>query len=88
VPVAVLAEAQGRGGGDFVEERHADRAGGGEIAFVGVVRALLEVQIADQLGDQEVEIGVALAMSVRRQVDRHAIDLGRQVRAVIEVESA
>ena len=41
-----------------------------------------------QLGDQEVEIRVALAVRVRRHVDRHAGDRRREVGAVIEVEAA
>ena len=42
----------------------------------------------DELGDQEVDVGVALAVGVRRHVDRHAVHVGREVGAVVEVEAA
>ena len=42
----------------------------------------------DELGDQEVEVGVALAVAVGRHVDRHAACRDREVGAVVEVEAA
>ena len=49
---------------------------------------LRELHAADQLGNQEVEIRVALAVRVRRHVHRHAGDRGGEVGAVIEIEAA
>ncbi len=43
---------------------------------------------ADELWDQEVGVGVTVAVRVRRQVDRHAGNRRREVRAVIQVEAA
>jgi hypothetical protein len=71
-----------------VEQADVGRAGGREVALVGVVRALLVADPVDELGQQPVEIGVAVAVRVRRHVDRHAGDEGREVGAVVEVEAA
>ena len=61
---------------------------GGEVPFVGVVRPFAVLDAADELGDDEVEIGVALTVGVGRHVDRHAVDRGGEVGAVIEVDAA
>ena len=42
----------------------------------------------DQLGDQEVDVGIALAVAVGAHVDRHAVDRDGEVGAVVEVEAA
>ena len=55
---------------------------------LGVVAALAVLEALDELRDQEIQIRVALAMAVRRQVHGHAVDERREVRAVIEVEAA
>ena len=54
----------------------------------GIKRPLLEVDLVDQLGDEEVEIRVALPVRVAGQVHRHTVDREREVGAVIEVEPA
>ncbi len=64
------------------------RAGRREISRLRVVRALAIVDRLDQLGDDEVDVGVALAVCVRRHVHRHAVHAGLQIGAVIEVEAA
>jgi hypothetical protein len=43
---------------------------------------------ADGLGDEEVQIGVALAVGVRAEVDRHAVDEQRDVGTMVGVEAA
>ncbi|MRI57291.1 hypothetical protein D8770_25630 [Methylobacterium sp. DB1607] len=48
----------------------------------------MELHRADEFGDQEVEVGVALAVSVGADVDRHAIDADGDVGAVVEVDRA
>ena len=63
-------------------------AGRREVALIREVRPLRELHAADELGDQEVEIRVAMAVAVRRHVHRHARDGRREVGAVIEVEAA
>ena len=65
-----------------------DGAGRGEVAFVGVVRALLVFDAVEQLGNHEVDVGVALAVAMRVHVDGNAVDAGGEVRAVIEIEAA
>ena len=69
---------------DVVEVGGADR---GEVPFVRVVGALAVLDAAEQLGDDEVEIGVPLAVGVRRHVDRHVVDGRREVGAVVEVDA-
>ena len=56
--------------------------------YVGVVGTLLVVDALHELGNQEVQIGVALPMPVARKVDRHAVDRGGEIGAVIEIETA
>ncbi len=65
-----------------------DGPGRGEVAFLRVVGALLVLHAGDQLGDEEVVVGVALAVGVGRQVDGRAHHPGREVRAVVDVEAA
>jgi hypothetical protein len=64
------------------------RAGRREIAVLGEVRALAIVDLLDQLRDQEVQVGVALAVRVAGHVGRHAVDEGGEVGAVVEVVAA
>ena len=65
-----------------------DGAGRGEVADVGVVGALLVVDLLHQLRNQEVQVGVALSVAVARQVQRDAAEERREVGAVIEIEAA
>ena len=46
------------------------------------------MQSADKLRDDEIEIGIALAMPVRAHVDRHVLERDVDIGAVIEVEAA
>ena len=65
-----------------------DRAGRGEVALVGEVGTLADVASTDQLGDQEIDVGIALAVAVRAHVDRHAVDVDGKIGAVVEIEAA
>ena len=64
------------------------RAGGREVAVLGKVRALAVLDLVDQLGDQEIQVGVALAVRVAGHVGRHAVDERGEVGAVVEVVAA
>ena len=46
------------------------------------------MQILDQLGDEEIQVGVALSVRMGRHVDRHVIDLRGEIGAMVEVEGA
>src|SRR5262249_27931891 len=59
-----------------------------EVAELRMEYAELVIEMIDQLGNQEIQIGVALPVAVRRQVDRHAFDARLKVGAVIEIEPA
>ncbi len=65
-----------------------DRSDRGEIAFVGEIGPLADVDRPDQLGDQEIQIGIALAVRVGAHVDRHAVDRDGEIGAVVEIEAA
>ena len=65
-----------------------DGAGGGEIALIGEVRPLADIDRLHQLRDQEIDIGIALAVAMGRHVDRHAVDGDGEIRAVVEIEAA
>ena len=63
-------------------------AGAAEVAELGVIDAELVVDVVDELGDEEVEVRVALAVPVRRHVERHALEPRLEVGAMVEVEAA
>ena len=90
--IAQIVEAADGGLGDglvdAVSQIDEQRARGGEIADVGEIRSLADVQAGDGLRHQPIEVGIALAVRVRRQIDRHVVDEDRQIRAVIEIIAA
>ncbi len=67
-----------------------DAGGSGrrEVADVGVIRPLAELEYLDQLGNQQVDVEVALAVAMARQIEGYALERRREVGAVIEVEAA
>ena len=73
---------------DLAQVADAGGAGGGEVAVLGGEGALAVAQALDQLGDQEVQVHVALAVRVAGHVHRHAQDEGGEVAAVVEVVAA
>jgi hypothetical protein len=90
--VAHRAErAAGRLGVVFLHEVAEDevhRAGGGEVTVLDEVRALEAIESLHGLGDQKMEIGIALAVGVAAQVDRQSVDEEGDVGAVVGVEAA
>ncbi len=60
----------------------------GEVALVREIGTLEVLDALDQLRDQEVQIGVALAVRVAAQVERDAVEGGEEVGPVVEVEAA
>src|SRR5690606_33940181 len=63
-------------------------AGGGKVAVLGGESALLIVDAADEFGDDEVGVGVALAVCVGAGVGGHAVHGDGEVGAVVDVEAA
>lgn len=59
-----------------------------EVAHAGIVRSLGVGDSIRQFRNQEIQIGVTLTMGMRGLVDRHAIDVGSQISAMIEVVAA
>jgi hypothetical protein len=93
VPGVGLADRGGAGDPhgravDLIEGGQLDGAGGVVVAVACGVRALVDGDRGDRLGDQEVRVGVALAVPVRGQVDRHAVGEDGDVGAVVGVEAA
>ena len=72
----------------LVDILHVDLARRGEDAAIGEIGALANFNGAEQFGNDEIGVGIALAMRVRRHVDRHAVDPQGDVVAVVEREAA
>ena len=89
---AAVVETADGGGEQAVRKvlfiSHMHRAGGGEVALVGVIWSLLANDIRKQLRNQEVGVGIALAVAVGRHIERHAVEVDGEVGAVIELEAA
>ena len=71
-----------RGGADLC------RPGTGEVAAGGLIGAFVEFDAADELGNEEIQVRVALAMAVTAHIHRHAVDACGEIRAVVEVKAA
>ena len=94
--VAVLAQREAghaavradRAAGQGVHQLDARGAGRAEVAVFRGVHALAVADAADQFGDEEVQVAVALAVGVGGHVHRHAVEEGGEVGAVVEIEAA
>ena len=65
-----------------------DRTCGGKISDIGEIRPFAKIDPLYRFGNDEIEIEIALPVSVRRHVDRHAVHEPGKIRAVIEIEPA
>ncbi len=74
--------------GNVLKNPQTRRARRTEVAILRVVNTLLVIHPLDQLGNHAVQIRIALAVPVRRQIHRHPVEKRREIGAVIEVESA
>jgi hypothetical protein len=63
-------------------------AGVGEISDVGEVRSLADLHPGERFGDKKVQVGIALAVGIGRQIDRHVVPEDRQVGAMVEIIAA
>ena len=59
-----------------------------EIADVRIEWPLRVVEPGGKFGHEKVDVGVALAVRMGRFIDRHVVDEGREIGAVVEVEAA
>jgi len=64
------------------------RPGGVEVAQSREIGPLAVLQGADQLGDHEIEIGIALAMRMGTHVDRLVVERDIDIGAMVEIEAA
>ncbi|MGC4090801.1 MAG: hypothetical protein QM756_23595 [Polyangiaceae bacterium] len=61
--------------------------GGREIPVLGGIGPLLVLDALHQLGNEEIQVQVAVAVAVGGQVDGHAVDGDGKVGAVVQVEA-
>ena len=83
-PASIVAN----GRSSLSEEMKLGAAGAAEVAELRVIDAELVVDVVDELGNEKIQIGVALTVPVRRHVDRHALEPRLEIGAVVEVEAA
>jgi hypothetical protein len=62
-------------------------AGGRKVPLIGEIGPFRELHAAHELRNQKIQVGVAVAVGVRWEVHRHPRHRGREVRAVIQIES-
>ena len=65
-----------------------DRARRTEIAHIGIIGTFLVSLLLHQFRNQEIEIGIALAMGMAGHVDGNVVHAHRQIGAVIEIKAA
>ena len=58
-----------------------------EVAAIGAIGAFAIVLTLDDFGNEAIQIEIALAMAMRAEVHLHAVDIGGEVRSMIEVEA-
>ena len=63
-------------------------AGASEVAEFRIHRPEFVLEMIHELGNERIQIGVAMPMPVRGKVERHRLEACLEVRAVIEVEAA
>ena len=73
---------------DAVDQADVEIAGRGEVALVGKIRSLANLDRIDRFRHQPVQIRIALAMGMGAHIDRHVVDPDRHVGAVIEIIAA
>ena len=56
-----------------------------EISLIGKIRSLSHLKRVDRFRHQPIQVSIALTVGVSAHVDRHAVDVDRQVGAVIQV---
>ena len=62
--------------------------GAAEVADLRVIDTELVVDVVDEFRNEEIQIGVALPVPVRRHVERHAVEPRLKIGAVVEIEAA
>src|SRR5579883_154098 len=73
--------------GQRLEEFKMGRSSRAIVANVGVIRTFFEIDPLHKLRDHRVHVRVALAVRVRRQVQRHIVEENGEIRAVVKIEA-
>src|SRR5215831_7763022 len=71
-----------------VDKMELGAAGAAEVPHLGMVHTELVVDVVDELGNEKIEIGVALSVAMRWHVERHSLEARLEIRTVVEVEPA
>ena len=71
-----------------IDRGHIGRARQGEVAAIGAIGTFAEIFPGDHFRDQAVEVKIALTMAMGTEVHLYIVDIGREIRPVIEVEAA
>ncbi len=72
---------------DGLPRSEIDRSCRGEVAVLGEVGPFVDVEAFNRLRDDKVQIGVALPVGMRTEIDRHAVRKERHVGAVIGIKA-
>ena len=67
---------------------HRIRTSQREVTGVGEVGAFLKFDSLDDLGNDEIQVHITLSMGMGAEINWHAIEVGREIRAMIEVDAA
>ena len=73
---------------EFVGEVKGGRASRRKVAGIGKVRAFLIRKAAQKFRNHRIEVRVSLAVRMSPEIERHSIQLHREVRPMIEIEAA
>jgi len=73
---------------DAVEQIDVHRTNRGEIALVGEIMSLADVDRTDQFGNEEIQVGISLTVRVGAHIDRHLVDGDCEIGTVVEIEPA
>ena len=87
--IAVVTQSQRCNAlGQAIKQPQARHPGRAEVALIGKVGPLFVADAVHQLGNEPVQIAVAMAMRVRGHVHRHAVHIGGEVGAMVQVKAA
>lgn len=73
---------------DHVAGNEVDGAGGVEVAELRMVGPLVHVNALNRFRDDEIQVGIALAVGMAAQIDRHVVHKERHVGPVVGIEAA
>ena len=70
-----------------VRQQDVHRTSSGEVTVFRRVRTFPVLHTIDEIRNQEIQIAVALPMSMRTLIDRHSVDTDRQIGSMIKIHA-